>query len=134
MLPLLIYLSSGRNLKTRVVKSKALLLRDETKELKHQKLTESYQCKRLILASDYLTNVEVDESSILPDCTGLKGPFSCLNLARYGICWGVLGAAEDCWFRSYEYGIQRASVFAPTCSNSTLSEKTCRYANRNNFC
>ena len=73
--------------------------------------------------SIYQTNVEVDDSSILPDCTGLKGPFSCLNLARYGICWGVLGAAEDCWFRSYEYGIQRHQFSRPLAATQLYQKK-----------
>ncbi|MEC6999704.1 acyl-CoA dehydrogenase family protein [Brucella abortus] len=47
-----------------------------------------------------MDGVEVSEDAILPNVSGLKGPFGCLNRARYGISWGVLGAAEDCWFRA----------------------------------
>src|SRR5690606_6981478 len=44
-----------------------------------------------------LEDVEIAEEALLPHTSGLKGPFGCLNMARYGISWGVLGAAEDCW-------------------------------------
>jgi glutaryl-CoA dehydrogenase len=46
-----------------------------------------------------MDGVEVGEDALLPNVSGLKGPFGCLNRARYGISWGVMGAAEDCWFR-----------------------------------
>ena len=47
-----------------------------------------------------MNNVEVGEDALLPNVAGLKGPFGCLNRARFGISWGVLGAAEDCWHRA----------------------------------
>jgi glutaryl-CoA dehydrogenase len=54
-----------------------------------------------------LDNVEVGEESLLPDVEGLKGPFGCLNRARYGISWGVLGSAEFCWHAARQYGLDR---------------------------
>src|SRR5690606_25013660 len=50
-----------------------------------------------------LDGVEVGEDALLPNVSGLKGPFGCLNRARYGISWGSMGAAEDCWFRARQY-------------------------------
>ncbi|HAB05446.1 MAG TPA: acyl-CoA dehydrogenase, partial [Alcanivorax sp.] len=50
-----------------------------------------------------MDNVFVPEENMFPEVTGLKGPFTCLNSARYGIAWGALGAAEDCWFKARQY-------------------------------
>src|SRR3712207_6948311 len=50
---------------------------------------------------------EVGEDALLPNVSGLKGPFGCLNRARYGISWGALGAAEDCWHRARQYTLDR---------------------------
>ncbi|MBE7198117.1 MAG: acyl-CoA dehydrogenase family protein, partial [Parafilimonas terrae] len=54
-----------------------------------------------------MEDVEVGEDALLPNVSGLKGPFGCLNRARYGISWGVMGAAEDCWRRSLAYALER---------------------------
>src|SRR5690554_7312830 len=51
-----------------------------------------------------MDGVEVSEEALLPNVEGLKGPFGCLNRARYGIAWGVMGAAEFCWHASLQYG------------------------------
>ncbi len=73
--------------------------------------------------SIYLNDVDVAETAILPEVAGLKGPFSCLNLARYGICWGVMGAAEDCWFRSHQYGMQRVQFGRPLAATQLYQKK-----------
>ena len=49
-------------------------------------------------------------SALLPNVSGLKGPFGCLNRARYGISWGAMGAAEDCWHRARQYGARPQAV------------------------
>src|SRR5919107_2408290 len=54
-----------------------------------------------------MDNVEVGEDALLPNVSGLKGPFGCLNRARYGIAWGAMGAAEDCWHRARQYTLDR---------------------------
>ena len=54
-----------------------------------------------------IKDVAVPEDALLPGVEGLKGPFGCLNRARYGIAWGVMGAAEDCWHRARQYGLDR---------------------------
>jgi glutaryl-CoA dehydrogenase len=54
-----------------------------------------------------LDGVVVSEEALLPNVSGLKGPFGCLNRARYGIAWGAMGAAEDCWLRARQYGLDR---------------------------
>ncbi|MEJ6707434.1 MAG: acyl-CoA dehydrogenase [Amylibacter sp.] len=60
-----------------------------------------------------MDNVEVGEDALLPNVEGLKGPFGCLNRARYGISWGVLGAAEFCWHASRQYGLDRKQFNKP---------------------
>src|SRR5208337_2481603 len=66
--------------------------------------------------------VVVPEESLLPDVSGLKGPFGCLNRARYGIAWGVMGAAEDCWMRARQYGLDRKQFGRPL-ANTQLYQK-----------
>ncbi|WP_210876981.1 acyl-CoA dehydrogenase [Roseovarius autotrophicus] len=60
-----------------------------------------------------MDNVEVPESAFLPNIQGLKGPFGCLNRARYGIAWGVMGAAEFCWHAARQYGLDRRQFNRP---------------------
>jgi glutaryl-CoA dehydrogenase len=60
-----------------------------------------------------MQGVEVGEDALLPNVEGLKGPFGCLNRARYGISWGVLGAAELCWHAARQYGLDRQQFGRP---------------------
>jgi len=60
-----------------------------------------------------MDGVEVGEDALLPNVQGLKGPFGCLNRARYGISWGVLGAAEFCWHAARQYGLDRKQFNKP---------------------
>ncbi|MEO3414191.1 acyl-CoA dehydrogenase [Roseovarius sp. CAU 1744] len=60
-----------------------------------------------------MDGVEVGEEALLPNVQGLKGPFGCLNRARYGIAWGVMGAAEFCWHASRQYGLDRQQFKRP---------------------
>jgi len=70
-----------------------------------------------------LENVEVGEEALLPNVAGLKGPFGCLNRARYGISWGVMGAAEDCWFRARQYGLDRKQFGRPLAATQLFQKK-----------
>ena len=70
-----------------------------------------------------MDNVEVGEEALLPNVSGLKGPFGCLNRARYGISWGVLGAAEDCWFRARQYGLDRKQFNKPLAGTQLFQKK-----------
>jgi len=65
----------------------------------------------------------VGEDALLPDVSGLKGPFGCLNRARYGISWGVMGAAEDCWHRSRQYGLDRVQFGKPLAQTQLFQKK-----------
>ena len=63
------------------------------------------------------------EENAFPEVQGLKGPFTCLNSARYGIAWGALGAAEDCWFRSRQYVMDRQQFGRPLAANQLIQKK-----------
>ncbi|TIM06936.1 acyl-CoA dehydrogenase [Mesorhizobium sp.] len=70
-----------------------------------------------------MEGVEVDEDALLPDVSGLKGPFGCLNRARYGISWGAMGAAEDCWHRARQYGLDRKQFGKPLAGTQLFQKK-----------
>ena len=70
-----------------------------------------------------LDNVEVPEAALLPNVEGLKGPFGCLNRARYGISWGAMGAAEDCWIRARQYGLDRKQFGRPLAATQLFQKK-----------
>jgi len=70
-----------------------------------------------------LDGVEVGEDSLLPNASGLSGPFGCLNSARYGIVWGVMGAAEFCWHRARQYALDRKQFGRPLAANQLVQKK-----------
>ena len=70
-----------------------------------------------------IDGVVVPEDAILPNVSGLKGPFGCLNRARYGICWGAMGAAEDCWHRARQYTLDRKQFNRPLAANQLVQKK-----------
>ena len=82
-----------------------------------------------------MDGVEVGEDALLPDVQGLKGPFGCLNRARYGISWGAMGAAEACWHAARQYGLDRSSSGSRwrRPSFSRRSWRTCRPRSRLGF-
>ena len=71
----------------------------------------------------FMDNVVVPKENLLPLTKGLKSPFMCLNNARYGIAWGVLGAAEDCYLRAREYALDRKQFNKPLASNQLIQIK-----------
>ncbi len=70
-----------------------------------------------------MDKVEVSEAQLLPKVKGLKGPFTCLNSARFGIAWGALGAAEDCWHRARQYVMDRHQFGRPLAANQLIQKK-----------
>lgn len=70
-----------------------------------------------------MDNVEVGEDAILPNVEGLKGPFGCLNKARFGIAWGVIGAAEFCWHAARDYTLERKQFGRPLANNQLIQKK-----------
>ncbi|MCI5074865.1 acyl-CoA dehydrogenase [Oricola sp.] len=70
-----------------------------------------------------LDGVEVGEDALLPNVEGLKGPFGCLNRARYGIAWGAMGAAEFCWQAARQYGLDRKQFGKPLAGTQLFQKK-----------
>ncbi|MBX2853592.1 MAG: acyl-CoA dehydrogenase [Rhodobacteraceae bacterium] len=70
-----------------------------------------------------MDGVEVGEDALLPNVEGISGPFGCLNRARYGISWGVMGAAEDCWLRARQYGMDRHQFNRPLAATQLFQKK-----------
>jgi len=70
-----------------------------------------------------MDGVEVGEDALLPNVSGLKGPFGCLNRARYGISWGAMGAAEDCWHRARQYTLDRKQFGKPLAATQLVQKK-----------
>ncbi len=70
-----------------------------------------------------MDGVEVPETALLPNVSGLKGPFGCLNRARYGIAWGAMGAAEDCWHRARRYTLDRQQFGRPLAATQLVQKK-----------
>jgi Acyl-CoA dehydrogenases len=70
-----------------------------------------------------MDNVEVGEDALLPNVSGLAGPFGCLNRARYGISWGAMGAAEDCWHRARQYTLDRKQFGRPLAATQLIQKK-----------
>lgn len=70
-----------------------------------------------------MDNVFCPDDQAFPDIRGLKGPFTCLNAARYGIAWGALGAAEDCWLRARAYVLERTQFGRPLAANQLVQKK-----------
>jgi glutaryl-CoA dehydrogenase len=70
-----------------------------------------------------MDNVFCPEENAFPEVRGLKGPFTCLNSARYGIAWGALGAAEDCWHRARQYVLDRKQFGRPLAANQLVQKK-----------
>jgi glutaryl-CoA dehydrogenase len=70
-----------------------------------------------------LEDAVIPEENLLPNVSGLKGPFGCLNRARYGIAWGALGAAEFCWHRARDYTLDRKQFGRPLAANQLVQKK-----------
>ena len=70
-----------------------------------------------------MDNVFVPEANLLPNVSGLKGPFGCLNNARFVICWGALGAAEACWHTARQYTMDRKQFGKPLAANQLIQKK-----------
>ncbi|MER9491136.1 acyl-CoA dehydrogenase [Mesorhizobium sp. M0006] len=70
-----------------------------------------------------MEGVDVGEDALLPNAKGLGGPFGCLNRARYGISWGAMGAADDCWRRARQYGLDRKQFGKPLAGTQLFQKK-----------
>nr|WP_210281632.1 acyl-CoA dehydrogenase [Pseudochelatococcus contaminans] len=102
---------------------RGFVLEKGTKGLSAPKIDGKLSLRASITGEIVLADVEVGEDALLPNVAGLKGPFGCLNRARYGISWGALGAAEDCWFRARTYGLDRKQFGKPLAGTQLYQKK-----------
>ncbi|WP_299959511.1 acyl-CoA dehydrogenase [uncultured Roseobacter sp.] len=94
-------------------KIRGFVLDKGTKGLSAPEIKNKLSLRASITGEIILDNVEVGEEALLPHVQGLKGPFGCLNRARYGIGWGTMGAAEACWHGARQYGLDRKQFKKP---------------------
>ncbi|MEM8691668.1 MAG: acyl-CoA dehydrogenase [Pseudomonadota bacterium] len=87
------------------------------------KIEKKLSLRASITGEIVMDNVEVGEEALLPDVQGLKGPFGCLNRARYGISWGAMGAAEFCWHAARQYGLDRKQFGKPIAGTQLFQKK-----------
>ena len=104
-------------------KIKGFILEKGMKGLKTPKIEGKMSLRASITGEIILENVHVTEDHILNGVSGLKGPFECLNRARYGISWGVMGAAEFCWKASLDYGLNRKQFKRPLAQTQLWQKK-----------
>lgn len=94
-------------------KIKGFVLDKGTPGLSAPKIEGKQSLRASVTGEIVLADVEVGEDALLPNVAGLKGPFGCLNRARYGIAWGTMGAAEACWHAARQYGLDRKQFSKP---------------------
>jgi glutaryl-CoA dehydrogenase len=87
------------------------------------KIEGKFSLRASITGEIVMDNVEVPEDALLPNVSGLKGPFGCLNKARYGIAWGALGAAEFCWHAARQYCLDRTQFGRPLAATQLIQKK-----------
>lgn len=104
-------------------KIRGFILEKGMKGLSAPKIGGKLSLRASITGEIVMDNVEVGEEQLLPNVSGLKGPFGCLNRARYGISWGAMGAAEDCWHRARNYGLERKQFGRPLAQTQLFQKK-----------
>jgi glutaryl-CoA dehydrogenase len=93
------------------------------KGLSAPKINGKFALRSSITGEIVMENVFVPEENLLPNVAGLKGPFGCLNRARYGIAWGAMGAAEFCWHAARQYTLDRKAFGRPLAANQLIQKK-----------
>ncbi|WP_372800586.1 acyl-CoA dehydrogenase [Paracoccus seriniphilus] len=104
-------------------KVRGFVLEKGMKGLSAPKIGGKLSLRASITGEIVMEDVEVGEDALLPNIEGMGGPFGCLNRARYGISWGVMGAAEDCWFRARQYGLDRHQFNKPLAATQLFQKK-----------
>jgi glutaryl-CoA dehydrogenase len=102
---------------------KGFILEKGMKGLSAPKIAGKVGLRASITGEVVMDQVFVPQENLLPGVEGLKGPFTCLNSARYGIAWGALGAAEDCWHRARQYVLDRHQFGRPLAANQLIQKK-----------
>ena len=104
-------------------KIRGFILEKGMKGLSAPKIEGKLSLRASITGEIVMDDVEVPEENLLPNVSGLKGPFGCLNRARYGISWGAMGAAEDCWHRARDYTMERVQFGKPLAQTQLVQKK-----------
>ena len=102
---------------------RGFILEKGMKGLGAPKIEGKFSLRTSITGEIVMDKVFVPEENIFPDTTGLGGPFGCLNKARYGISWGVIGAAEFCWHAARQYTLDRKQFGRPLAANQLVQKK-----------
>ncbi len=104
-------------------KIRGFVLDKGMKGLSAPKIAGKLSLRASVTGEIVMANVEVGEDALLPGVEGLKGPFGCLNRARYGIAWGTMGAAEFCWQAARQYGLDRKQFGRPLAQTQLFQKK-----------
>ena len=104
-------------------KIRGFVLEKGMKGLSAPKIEGKFSLRASITGEIVMDGVEVSDEHLLPHVEGLKGPFSCLNSARYGISWGALGAAEFCWHAALNYTLERKQFNRPLAATQLIQKK-----------
>ncbi|OQW52494.1 acyl-CoA dehydrogenase [Candidatus Raskinella chloraquaticus] len=102
---------------------RGFILEKGMKGLSAPKIGGKLSLRASITGEIVMDGVIVPEENLLPNVSGLKGPFGCLNRARYGISWGVMGAAEDCFHRARQYTLERKQFGRPLAATQLVQKK-----------
>ena len=102
---------------------RGFILEKSVKGLSAPKIHGKVGLRTSITGEIVMDNVFCPEENAFPEVRGLKGPFTCLDSARYGIAWGALGAAEDCWHRARQYVLERKQFGRPLAANQLIQKK-----------
>ena len=104
-------------------KVRGFILEKDMKGLSAPKIEGKFSLRASVTGEIVMEDVFVPEEQLMPNVSGLKGPFSCLNSARYGISWGALGAAEFCWHAARDYTLSRSAFGKPLAANQLIQKK-----------
>ncbi|QFS82969.1 Acyl-CoA dehydrogenase [Roseivivax sp. THAF40] len=104
-------------------KIRGFVLEKGMKGLSAPKVGNKLSLRASVTGEIVMEGVEVGEDALLPNVEGLKGPFGCLNRARYGIAWGVMGSAEFCWHGARQYGLDRKQFGKPIAQTQLFQKK-----------
>jgi len=104
-------------------KVRGFVLEKGMKGLSAPKIEGKLSLRASITGEIVMQDVEISKDALLPGIEGMGGPFGCLNRARYGISWGAMGAAEDCWFRARQYGLDRHQFNRPLAATQLFQKK-----------
>ncbi|WP_420404909.1 acyl-CoA dehydrogenase [Nisaea sp.] len=102
---------------------RGFILEKGMKGLSAPKIEGKFSLRASITGEIVMDDVEIPEENMLPNVAGLKGPFGCLNKARFGISWGAIGAAEFCWHQARQYTLERKQFGRPLAANQLIQKK-----------